>query len=375
MSGATGAVRKTLGTTIRSTQDIWFTKDPSSGETLLRLFPGAALHLVDHHLHASGILPRVFRPEAPQRIYEHDWFCVSQAVTCYPYEGLLELAVEDYDSTESLANTHIWVTKVGNSSLHLGQMITMDDQVLAAARRVFVRRQGDASAPFSEVEKYHFENECCADDYILGLEESLLRANEARAAPPPPPSLSSDGSPLPRLETFGTFLPKLEGKPILKTMIGPHHTNFGNHADHACLAEVALQALDLGTASRKPVVTLSSPPAASSHHTSIAINYISEAYLGQELNCYLHDDRVFVVRPVPNAPAKETDTAATTTPTPSTPGRTAKSTSSIGGTTKTPGRTNGGVANTDTSSSGTTASSTTSIKGTRQLILVAKLHR
>lgn len=171
-----GGIRKSITTALRCSQDIWFRPlaSPQNGGTLVKIFPHTALHMFDHHLHASGIIPKSSinnatspqqqQQQPPGRIYDHDWVCVSQAVNCYNYPNLLEESV----STNATTKTHIWVTSVGNSSLHFGNLLTLDDTVLASSRRVYVRlsQQGGTAAPFTEMERERLEQECALDETI-----------------------------------------------------------------------------------------------------------------------------------------------------------------------------------------------------------------
>jgi hypothetical protein len=248
------SVRKSLRTSLRITSDIW-----SRNEGGVQLFPSSALQIVDHHLHASGIIPRKVIYDS-RRVYGHDWYCVSQSVTCFPLEDLIHKSLDECCSSHS----HVWVQSVGNSSLQLGSAITMDDQVLATARRVFIRKNNGRSAPFSDTERSRFWEDCALDETIAFLDHNAEH-------------------PLPLLERFGTVLPKQNpSELLLKVTVGPQHTNFGNHADHAFLAETAVHAMTLA---KLPV-------------ESVAINYMSEGMLGHELECIVHDDQVFVVRSV-----------------------------------------------------------------------------
>jgi acyl-CoA thioesterase FadM len=159
------------------------------------------------------------------------------------------------------------VISVRNASISFGNVITLDDHVLATVRRAFVRktRQEGKLAPFSDAERYRLEKECSLDAADLIHDDNQ--------------------HPLPLMQKIGTLLPRnfvKKHKPILAVRVGPQHTNFGNrHADPAFLVETAVQALLL--AKVMPIA-------------SVAIHYISEAKLGHKLECLLHDDRVFVVR-------------------------------------------------------------------------------
>ena len=95
---------------------------------------------------------------------------------------------------------------------------------------------------------------------------------------------------MPQLERFDTSLPSeiKQAKPILSVKVGPSHINFGNHADHAFLAEVAYRALSLGNEKDKEC------------STGLTINYINETRLGDTLDCYYFDDKVYVTRTTGN---------------------------------------------------------------------------
>ena len=94
---------------------------------------------------------------------------------------------------------------------------------------------------------------------------------------------------MPQLERFDTSLPvettNTTTKPILSVKVGPSHINFGNHADHAFLASAAHHALSLSSADNKEEC-----------NTGLTINYINETHLGDTLDCYYYDDRVYVTR-------------------------------------------------------------------------------
>ena len=96
---------------------------------------------------------------------------------------------------------------------------------------------------------------------------------------------------MPQLERFDTSLPSqitntsTTTKPILSVKVGPSHINFGNHADHAFLAEVAHHALSLGRNKKDKEFS-----------TGLSINYINEAHFGDTLDCYYYDGTVYVTR-------------------------------------------------------------------------------
>lgn len=178
---------KSLVATIRATQDIWCRRRDDDGTIISQvLFPSAALQLWDHHLHTSGLIPRVFSvSNQTPVIYEQDWACSYESVTCFPQEGLIELTVEDGGSAQS----HVWVDRVGASTLYLGQLITLYDQVLATAVRVLSRKLPTTSwseqlhpagyhqpvaAPFTDLERDYYEANCAADDIFFDYQGQLL---------------------------------------------------------------------------------------------------------------------------------------------------------------------------------------------------------
>jgi hypothetical protein len=144
-----------------------------------------------------------------------------------------------------------------------------EQQVLATARRVFVRRHHDNRAPFSEAEREHFlSRDCTFDETAIGG------------------YLDEQRHPLPLLEKLRPpedFLANVHASSVLlKVRVGPQHANFGNHADHAFLAETAVHAM-----------TIANIPVSDGE---IAVNYLSEAMVGHELECIVQDNTVFVVR-------------------------------------------------------------------------------
>ena len=242
-------IRTTLQTTIRMTGDILQRHDGKQ-----QILPSIALRIADHHLHASGIIPHTNNDSADDRLYKHDWFCVSQAVDCYSVERLVQKSMDN-------ALSSLFVMKVGSSSIQFGNTLTMKDELLATTIRVFCRKDTstDMLDPFNKEER----------DSFLEFE--------------PPKDIK-----MPQLERFNTSLPPeitQTTNPILSVKVGPSHINFGNHADHAFLAEVAHHALFLGRNKKEECNT-----------TSLTINYINETHLGDNLDCYLFADKVYVTR-------------------------------------------------------------------------------
>jgi hypothetical protein len=108
------------------------------------------------------------------------------------------------------------------------------------------------------------------------------------------------------LESFGTFLPQFHGSFLLAVRVGPQHldsiTNrggVGKIADAAWLADVAFQALYSAELLEGPASAAAAAAAGGptpSCHTHMAVSYRSVAMLGNELRCFLHGDRVIMIR-------------------------------------------------------------------------------
>jgi hypothetical protein len=180
---------KSLVATIRATQDIWCRRRDDNGLISSQiLFPSSALQLWDHHLHTSGLIPHAFSvSNQTPTIYEQDWVCSYQSVTCFPQEGLIELTIEDGDGGS--AQSHVWVDRVGDSTLYLCQLITLYDEVVATAVRVLSRRTqakdssntdyqqqkrpAAVAAPFTDLERDYFETDCAADDIFFDYQGRL----------------------------------------------------------------------------------------------------------------------------------------------------------------------------------------------------------
>jgi len=222
-----------------------------------QILPSIALRIADHHLHASGIIPHTI-DSTDDRLYKHDWFCVSQAVDCYPVDRLVQKSMND-------ARSSLFVMKVGSSSIHFGNALTMKDELLATTIRVFCRK--DTST--HKLDRFSKEER----DRFLEFRQ---------------PTISNDIV-MPQLERFDTSLPFEiinTTKPILSVKVGPTHINFGNHADHAFLAESAYHALFLGRNKKDKECNT----------TGLTINYINETHLGDTLDCYYFDGTVYVTR-------------------------------------------------------------------------------
>jgi len=242
--------------TLRCTGDVWCERRS--------LYPHVALQLADHHLHASGIIPRALTEGG--RLYEHDWACVSQSSRCFRVDGLLSRSL-----SRGVTST-TYVEKVGGSSLQLANSICLDGEghdgggpdLLSTTRRVFCRLGlSGGPAPFHDEER----------ERLLGL-----------GRPDADPAVC-DVSPLPELVRFGPSAELLQEAaqantdPLLSVKVGPANVNFGNHGDHSFLASTAHHALTLGGAGRD----------------GIAINYRAETFLGDVLDCFVVGEGVVVV--------------------------------------------------------------------------------
>ena len=280
-------------TTIRATSDILQKQQIS---------PAAALRICDHHLHSSGIIPQVFSHNCgTTRIYEHDWFCVSQAVQCYahavsPTES--DSSPSSHPSTllQKVVNganpcyCDVWVDSdsIGKSSIQFGGLISIGQDVLAAVRRVFVRMKTPdttmedssgkpRSAPFSDQEKQRFRENFGFD--ALGIIENYKVSDEKKLrdlVPVKRPELNSVGlkTRINELESLSSLSPADgENSFVTRVTVGPQNINFGNHADHAFLAETAFHALTVST---------------NGPCDYISVQYISEVFWGDVLESYAH---------------------------------------------------------------------------------------
>lgn len=86
----------------------------------------------------------------------------------------------------------------------------------------------------------------------------------------------------PQLERFEASLPKAmqDSKSILSVKVGPQHVNFANHVDHAFLAEKAHHALHL----------------INKESENLIINYLGQPFLGDVLECFAQDDKIYITR-------------------------------------------------------------------------------
>ena len=258
---------------------------------------------MDHHLHASGIIPhtKAGHGGTSSSTQEHDWLCASQSVTCYPYANLLRdacwIGSGAKSKRDSLFQSHVWVTKVGNSSLQLGSMITVDTgdedmrQLLpvATARRVFVRksRSDGTVSPFLDHERVRFEMEGSADTSIQDILDQPLHTD------------NGSGRILPQwMDRLSNVRPNSTEPPHMAVRVGPQHINSGRHADHAFLAETAFQVF---------CEALGQGGAEANLPFEMKLTYVSEAMLGDTLECFVgNDGRVYLERSGSSDRSRET---------------------------------------------------------------------
>jgi hypothetical protein len=232
-------------TTIRISADIWH----RGKEGIELLLPSSALRIADHLLHASGLLSW----ENSNTNNKHDWFCVTQAVKCFPVDRMHEKSAQD-------ANSSLVVTNVGTSSLNFGNTLTLNDETVAAVHRVFCRvfPSTNKSAAFDE--------------------------NERNAFSEFQPSTDISSS-FPKVERFDGVLPETlrdsrSVSSVLSVKAGPQHINFANHVDHAFIAEIAHHALYL----------------INKESEHLAVNYLGQPHLGDVLECFDYDDKIYITR-------------------------------------------------------------------------------
>lgn len=229
--------------------DIWHSGSGSGGGGKELLLPSSALRIADHLLHASGLLSW----ENSNTNNKHDWFCVSQAVKCFPVDRLHEKSAQD-------ANSSLVVTNVGTSSLNFGNTLTLNDETVAAVHRVFCRvfPSTNKSAAFDEIERNAFSEFQPSTDI---------------------------SSSFPKVERFDGVLPETlrdsrSVSSVLSVKVGPQHINFANHVDHAFIAEIAHHALYL----------------INKESEHLAVNYLGQPHLGDVLECFDYDDKIYITR-------------------------------------------------------------------------------
>lgn len=258
--------------------------------------------MVDHHLHVSGILPHI--PDGQDVIYKHDWLCASQSVICNPGDKLMRAAClldSSNQKKDTLFKSHVWVTQVGNSSLQLGNMITVDvgerKVPIAMAHRAFVRksRQEGQVLPFSDQERLRFETECGVEESVkeimnrpmnrpMNTQKKAKLFRDAQKSMDQEPAFTTRGKLPPLMNRLSEIQSNFTASPHLTVRVGPQHINSGNHADHAFLAETAFQVFQEEQDVDLPFFELK-------------VTYISEALLGDTLECFVgNDNRVYMER-------------------------------------------------------------------------------
>ena len=185
----------------------------------------AALRILDHHLHTTGLLPR---PSANGV----DIYCVGQAVTTFPKHSLLLDELHN-PLNNTATKSHVWVSRAGQgSSITFGGAVTLNDLVLATCSRVFVRVDLESGRPMRVTEE----------------ESSSIFAVDGDCN-----GMGRFGHSIPRVDKINTgddmlsgSTRSLAGDEVLTVSVGPQHINHGDHVDHAFLAETASHALFLG---------------------------------------------------------------------------------------------------------------------------------
>ena len=255
----------TLAATLRITSDICGTRNIEH--------PSSALRLIDHHLQASGIIPAqedFLKERIIDRPYAHDWYCVGQSVTCFPMKHIFHRSFQMNQDVHS----HTWVLpNIGKSSIRFASVITMGSTPpLITACRVFARRDvvSGGPAPFTEEERERFLQHYSMDNATAAKMWTLE---------------SHPLAPVERLTAGVSYAPANDETPVLRVRVGPTNVNFGNHADHAFLAETAAHALSIGDTDNDD------------HHDGplkLELQYVSEAMFGDTLDCFVDRTKVFV---------------------------------------------------------------------------------
>jgi hypothetical protein len=252
----------TLAATLRITSDICGTRNI--------VHPSSALRLIDHNLQASGIIPAQedFLKETIDRPYAHDWYCVGQAVTCFPMKHIFHRSFQMHQDVHS----HTWVQPtIGKSSIRFASVITMGTTPLVTACRVFARRDvvSGGPAPFTEEERERFLQHYSVDETTAAKLWTL--ASHPLALVERLPKVS--------------YAPTNDETPVLRVRVGPTNVNFGNHADHAFLAETAAHALSIGDTDNDND---------GDGPLKLELEYVSEARLGDTLDCFVEGTKAFV---------------------------------------------------------------------------------
>jgi hypothetical protein len=227
----------------------------------------AALRILDHHLHTTGLLPR---PSASEGV---DIYCVGQAVTTFPHHSVL---LDELHNPRNHAATksHVWVARAGQgSSITFGGAVTLNDLVLTTCSRVFVRVDLESGRPM-RVTKEESSSIFAVDSDWNGV--------------------GRFGLSIPRVDQINTghdilsgSARSLAGDEVLCASVGPQHINHGDHVDHAFLAETASHALFLGCPEMSNLAY-----GADAESSTLLVQYLAPGRLGQELRCHVKDRKL-----------------------------------------------------------------------------------
>eukprot|EP00984_Skeletonema_dohrnii_P016826 scaffold7529_cov138-Skeletonema_dohrnii-CCMP3373.AAC.11 len=131
----------------------------------------------------------------------------------------------------------------------------LKDETLATTQRVFCRvsSSASASAAFTDQERNKFLELHPTEDVSF-----------------------------PQLERFEAKLPDSKNlkSVVLSVKVGPQHINFANHVDHAFVAETAHHSLHL----------------INKESDTLVINYLGQPSLGDTLQCFAHEDKIYMTR-------------------------------------------------------------------------------
>eukprot|EP00563_Minutocellus_polymorphus_P006258 CAMPEP_0181045778 /NCGR_PEP_ID=MMETSP1070-20121207/13994_1 /TAXON_ID=265543 /ORGANISM="Minutocellus polymorphus, Strain NH13" /LENGTH=289 /DNA_ID=CAMNT_0023124339 /DNA_START=143 /DNA_END=1010 /DNA_ORIENTATION=- len=228
----------------------------------------AALRILDHHLHTTGLLPRPSAGDAGVDIY-----CVGQAVTAFPQNSLL-LDELHKSSNNAAAKSHVWVARAGQgSSIIFGGAITLNELVLTTCSRVFVRVDLESGRPMRVTEEERSSIFAVDDDWNGRgrFGHSIPRVDQLNAGD----------------DTLSRSCRSLAGDEVLTVVVGPQHINHGDHVDHAFLAETASHALFLGCPE-----TSNKTYGMDAESSTLLVQYLAPGRLGQELRCHVKDQQL-----------------------------------------------------------------------------------
>ena len=317
--------------TLRVTSDLWADRS--------MVFPAVALRIMDHHLHLSGIIPRRSlslqdhhhhhhhhqqqqQQQETRRFYDHNWFCVTQSVTCFPVPMLVPRLISG--SSQVIAHTWVLDQTLGKSSIPFASAITLNDNnnninnnneqkdtLLAIACRVFARREmtGGGPAIFTHEERHRWMDEYTLHegDYYhhrmhYPFSDDMVPSVERLQLQPP---------------LFATHPP-----PIASVRVGIQDMNVGDHVDHGFLSATAFDALQeppvkLGKdiSNLQKTTTTSSSSTSTSPSTTIStttlpytlqVQVMGQCQLNDILHCYRGENgRIHILTQDPNSEIHE----------------------------------------------------------------------